>query len=78
MVIPIVLEVPQQEHHGDLSCNVAMKLAGILKKSSLEIAEAIVKVLRNESALKAYFSRLILRRQGLSIFIFPRSGLASE
>ena len=55
VVIPIVLEVPQQRHHGDLSCNVAMKLAGILKKSSLEIAEAIVKVLRNESALKRIF-----------------------
>ncbi|MEK7158607.1 MAG: arginine--tRNA ligase [Patescibacteria group bacterium] len=70
VVIPIVLEVPQQEHHGDLSCNVAMKLAGILKKSSLEIAEAIVKVLRNESALKAYFSKIDLAPPGFINFYF--------
>ncbi len=38
-----VVEQPLEESHGDYATNVAMALAGILKKSPLEIAQDIVK-----------------------------------
>lgn len=37
------MEQPLEESHGDYATNVAMALAGILKKSPLEIAQDIVK-----------------------------------
>ncbi len=40
--IDFVIEHPAEEFHGDYATNVAMALAGILKKNPLEIAEEIV------------------------------------
>ncbi|NBJ64300.1 arginine--tRNA ligase [bacterium c-19] len=38
----IVIEIPKDKSHGDYATNVAMKLARILKKSSRDIAEALI------------------------------------
>ena len=40
------VEAPEQAAHGDYATNVAMVLAGVLKKPPLAIAEAITEELR--------------------------------
>lgn len=37
----VALEIPSEKQHGDFSCTIALKLAGILKKSPLEIADSL-------------------------------------
>jgi len=44
----IVVERPNIESHGDFATNIAMKLAGELKRSPLDIAEEIVERLKAE------------------------------
>ncbi|HEU0199261.1 MAG TPA: arginine--tRNA ligase [Burkholderiaceae bacterium] len=44
--MPIVLERPKVEAHGDLACNVALQTAKALKKNPREIAQAIADHLR--------------------------------
>lgn len=39
----ITMEIPKDRSHGDYSSNVAMRLAGLLKRSPMEIAEALAK-----------------------------------
>jgi arginyl-tRNA synthetase len=44
--VPVVLERPKVESHGDLACNVAMQVAKSLKKNPREIGQAIADALR--------------------------------
>jgi arginyl-tRNA synthetase len=44
--VPVVLERPKVESHGDLACNVAMQVAKTLKKNPREIGQAIADALR--------------------------------
>ncbi len=44
--VPVVLERPKIESHGDLSCNVAMQVARSLKKNPREIGQAIADALK--------------------------------
>ena len=38
----LAFDIPKNPEHGDLSCNIAMKLAKILKKSPRDIAQIII------------------------------------
>ncbi len=44
--VPVVLERPKVESHGDLACNVAMQVAKSLKKNPREIGQAIADALK--------------------------------
>lgn len=46
----IVLEVPKEKNHGDYATNVAMQLAGIVKKPPRQIAETIAASIDKEKA----------------------------
>jgi arginyl-tRNA synthetase len=45
----LAFDIPKNPEHGDLSCNIAMQLARILKKSPREIAENITSKLEYDS-----------------------------
>jgi arginyl-tRNA synthetase len=44
--VPVVLERPKVESHGDLACNVAMQVAKSVKKNPREIGQAIADALK--------------------------------
>jgi arginyl-tRNA synthetase len=44
--VPVVLERPKVEAHGDLACNVALQVAKSLKKNPREVGQAIADALR--------------------------------
>ena len=48
----IIVEVPKDEKNGDLSCNIAMKLAKNLKDNPINIADKIVFLLKSNNAFK--------------------------
>ncbi|GAB4231277.1 MAG: arginine--tRNA ligase [Deltaproteobacteria bacterium] len=46
--LPVSVEIPRQESHGDFSTNAAMQLAGRLGKKPRAVAEELVAALRDE------------------------------
>ncbi|OGW60320.1 MAG: arginine--tRNA ligase [Nitrospirae bacterium RBG_16_64_22] len=48
---PIIVSVPREEGHGDLATTVAMALASSEKKKPREIAEILVRNIRDEAAI---------------------------
>ncbi len=48
--VPVVLERPKVESHGDLACNVAMQVAKSLKKNPREVGQAIADALKMNPA----------------------------
>jgi arginyl-tRNA synthetase len=46
--VPVSLEIPRQESHGDFSTNAAMQLAGTLGRKPRAVAEEIVSAIRDE------------------------------
>jgi arginyl-tRNA synthetase len=76
--VSIELETPQEERHGDLSCNVAMKLSGLLKRPPVEIAEALVKALRAARPLQRWFSKIDLAPPGFINFYFSSEWIGEQ
>jgi len=48
----INLETPSEKKHGEFSCSVALRLAGILKKNPMEIAGSLKEAVEQHAALK--------------------------
>jgi arginyl-tRNA synthetase len=48
--VPVVLERPKVDSHGDLACNVAMQVAKSLKKNPREVGQAIADALKMNPA----------------------------
>ncbi len=48
----VVIEIPKDSTHGDFSTNAAMRLAGQLKKSPIDIAEEIVEKMSDHSLVE--------------------------
>lgn len=46
--VPVCLEIPRQESHGDFSTNAAMQIAGTLGRKPRAVAEEIVSAIRDE------------------------------
>ena len=42
----IVIEEPKNKNNGDFSCNIAMKLSGLLKDNPMNIADKVVSELK--------------------------------
>lgn len=47
----ILIERPQQKGHGDFACTISLKLAGILKRNPLDIAQIIVSNLESNKII---------------------------
>ena len=50
--VPVVLERPKVQAHGDLACNVALQIAKPLKKNPREVAQSIATALKANPAAK--------------------------
>ncbi len=50
--VPVVLERPKTEAHGDLACNVALQVAKGLKRNPREVGQAIVSALNLNPAAR--------------------------
>lgn len=46
--VPVSVEIPRQEEHGDFSTNAAMQLAGRLRRNPRELAARLVEAIRAE------------------------------
>ncbi len=45
---PIIIEKTKDNSHGDYACNIAMQLAGVLKKNPREIATTLISSMKDE------------------------------
>lgn len=68
----IVLEVPKEKAHGDLSTNVAMQLSRIAKQSPRQIAERLIERLDMK---QAYIAKVEIAGPGFINFFMDRSYL---
>lgn len=71
LVIPNVLfelERPAEETYGDYSVNVAMKLAKVLKKSPLEVAQLLTSRLLKSKEARKLFSKIEAKEPGFINF----------
>jgi arginyl-tRNA synthetase len=50
--VPVVLERPKIEAHGDLACNVALQVAKVLKRNPRDVGQAIVSALNLNPAAR--------------------------
>ncbi len=76
-IVPgVTLEIPQDRQHGDLACNMAMRLAGLLKKNPLELGEQL-KVLLEKKLVVGYpdspVVKIELKRPGFLNFFFSNA-----
>jgi len=73
----VLIDIPGEKIHGELSCNIALQLSRILKKSPMVIASDILPVLKHNLAnhvLKDSFSKIEIKQPGFINFYFsPKS-----
>ncbi len=72
----IKIECPGDESNGDYSTNIAMQLAGILKKPSLEIADLIVSGIEHKDS--KLFERIWAIRPGFINFFLSQDFLQKQ
>ena len=69
--LPICLEIPKDPSHGDISTNIAMRLAREYKESPVKIAEKIAQQLRTDTGA-ALFSAVEVKPPGfINFFVNP-------
>jgi arginyl-tRNA synthetase len=71
----LTLEVPADKKHGEFSCNVAMRLSGVLKRNPMEIAEALRGAIArdiNAGALKEKIDKVEVKKPGFINFYFSK------
>ncbi|MDF2716964.1 MAG: argS1 [Paenibacillus sp.] len=68
----IVLEVPKEKAHGDLSTNIAMQLSRVAKQNPRQIAERLIERLDTK---KAYIAKVDIAGPGFINFFMDRSYL---
>lgn len=70
------IEVPREKGHGDLSANIAMKIASRVKRSPAEIAEILVSLLETRTEGAELIDRVEAdRRRGFLNFFLARPAL---
>src|SRR3989338_5445942 len=70
---PIDFETPADKEHGDLSCNIALKSAKILKKPPVELAQDISTLLEKQLAktdLNSQIKSIEVKKPGFINFYF--------
>ena len=73
--VPIVLNKPKEEEHGDFASNLAMQLAGILKKKPREIADEICNFIRRD---QKYISKIEIAGPGFINFFAANENLFQQ
>lgn len=80
-VVPaIVIDVPTDKVHGELTCNIALQLSRILKKSPMIIAGEILSRIQENlkaTSLKNTFSTIEIKQPGFINFYFSLAGFYS-
>lgn len=74
--IHIHVEQPQHIEHGDLSTNLAMKLAKVFRKSPIHIADELANELNKRSTFQQYVDRVEVVKPGFINFFFNWNGLS--
>lgn len=64
----VYLERPKYEDHGDLSCNVALRLAKPERRDPMKIAESIAEEIEKSAGRKAPFSKIEVAKPGFMNF----------
>jgi arginyl-tRNA synthetase len=79
--LPVILiDMPTDKVHGELTCNIALQLSRGLKKSPMLIANDILPKLQQNltaSTLKDTFSRIEIKQPGFINFYFSSKGFYS-
>lgn len=65
----IKIEKPGNDIYGDYSSNIALQLAGILKKTPQEIAENIKKEIEKDKKFVGFFEKITVQNNFLNFFI---------
>ncbi len=76
-VPPVLIDVPADKQHGEFSCNVALQLSRLLKKSPLSIAQQIlprVQELLNASPLHKQIAKIEIKAPGFINFYLSADG----
>ncbi|MFA6272449.1 MAG: arginine--tRNA ligase [Patescibacteria group bacterium] len=72
----IEIEYPQNNQHGDYSCNLALKLAGLLQRNPMELGNQIILGLRQRIADDKMIERVELAPPGFINFYLKSSWLS--
>ncbi|MBI3602621.1 MAG: arginine--tRNA ligase [Candidatus Omnitrophica bacterium] len=76
-VAPILIDIPADKAHGELSCNIALQLSRTLKKNPMAIAADILKNLQQELTqhpLKNFFANIEVKQPGFINFYLSPQG----
>jgi len=76
----ILIDVPADKTHGELTCNIALQLSRVLKKSPMLIAQDILPKLQANLAahpLKNTFGKIEIKQPGFINFYFSHQGFYS-
>jgi len=74
---PVLIDVPADKQHGEFSCNVALQLSRLLKKSPLSIAQQILPRLQgllNASPLAQEIAKIEIKAPGFINFYLSPQG----
>ena len=71
------LHPPKDSQHGDLSCNVAFKLAKVTRQKPAEIAAGLMNLLEQKSAQDSFVEKMELAGGGFINFYLTKSGLGA-
>src|SRR3989344_7538122 len=67
-----LIEIPELSEHGDYSTNIALALAKTLKKTPLEIADAVVTELKTQNNKENWFRTEIKAPGFINFYVSPR------
>src|SRR5271154_6885779 len=74
---PVLIDVPADKQHGDFSCNIALQLSRLLKKSPLSIAQEILPRLTEilkTSPLQEQIAKIEIKAPGfINFYLSPQS-----
>jgi arginyl-tRNA synthetase len=74
---PVLIDVPADKQHGEFSCNVALQLSRLLKKSPLIVAQQIlprIQELLNASSLNKQIAKIEIKAPGFINFYLSADG----
>lgn len=75
--LPVLIDVPADTKHGEFSCNVALQLSRLLKKSPLAIAQELlprIQELLGTSSFNAQVSKIEIKNPGFINFYLSPQG----
>ncbi len=73
----VLIDIPGDKQHGEFSCNIALQLSRLLKKSPLSIAQQIlprIQELLNNSSLQKHISKIEIKAPGFINFYLSPDG----